>query len=396
MDRTFLHVDMDAFFAAVEQHDHPELRGKPVVVGARPDERGVVAAASYEARRYGIHSAMPSREAGLRCPHAVFLPPNGKRYQEVSAQVFAILERFTPFVEPLSIDEGFMDVTGSRQLLGTGREIATKVRAAIRAETGLTASVGVAPNKFLAKLASEMDKPDGLTVVPSSPAEIVAFLAPLPVTRLWGVGDVSGKLLEKAGIRTIGDLQAASESTVASSVGRNTASHLCRLARGEDDRDIEMDREEKSISREYTFPEDCRDAERLRQVLLDLVDDVAMQLRAAGKYASLARVKLRWQGFQTITRQRAMPQPACDDFSLRTSAGEIFRELDLTRPVRLIGFGVGRLVVHGAGQLSLFSEEDRHTDRREQLSRTVDTIRHRFGDGAIGRAKTRQDERGAR
>ena len=394
MDRTILHVDMDAFFAAVEQHDHPELRGKPVVVGARPDERGVVAAASYEARRYGIHSAMPSREAGRRCPHAVFVPPNGRRYREVSARVFAIFERFTPFVEPLSIDEAFLDVTGSRRLLGTGREIAAKVKAAIRAETGLTASVGVASNKFLAKIASEIDKPDGLTVVPASAAEIAAFLAPLPVNRLWGVGAVTGALLEKAGIRTIGDLQAASEKAIACRVGLRAAGHLFRLARGEDDRDVDVDREEKSISREYTFPEDCRDTERVRQVLLDLVDDVAMQLRAADKYAALARIKLRWQGFQTTTRQRALPQPACDDFSLRAAADEIFRGLDLTRPVRLIGFGVSRLVDQRAGQLSLFGEEDRRSDRREQLSRAVDGIRHRFGDAAIGRARRVQDARG--
>jgi DNA polymerase-4 len=386
MERTFLHVDMDAFFASVEQHDRPELRGRPVVVGAPPDKRGVVAAVSYEARRYGIRSAMPSREAGRRCPHAVFLPPNGRRYQEVSQQVFRILERFTPFVEPLSIDEGFMDVTGSRQLFGSGREIAVKVRAAIRGETGLTASVGVAPNKFLAKIASEMDKPDGLTVAPTAPGEIAAFLAPLPVTSLWGVGDVSGGLLQKAGIRTVGDLQAASESAVARIVGPRAADHLCRLARGEDDREIEMDREEKSISREYTFPEDCRDPERLRQVLLDLVDDVGRQLRAAGKYAALARLKLRWQGFKTITRQRALPRPSCDDFSLRTAAQELFREQELVQPVRLIGFGVSRLGDRPAGQLNLFADESRTVERREKLSRTVDTIRQRFGDKVIRRA----------
>ena len=183
---TYLHVDMDAFFASVEQHDHPELRGQPVVIGAQPDQRGVVAAASYEAREYGIHSAMPSREAGERCPHAVFLPPNGKRYGEVSRQIMGIFERFTPYVEQLSVDEAFLDVTGAQRLLGTGREIAAKIKDTVKGETGLTASVGVAVNKFLAKLASDMDKPDGLTVVPNSKQEIITFLAPLPVGRIWG------------------------------------------------------------------------------------------------------------------------------------------------------------------------------------------------------------------
>jgi len=379
-------VDMDAFFASVEQHDHPELRGKPVVVGAAPHQRGVVAAASYEARKYGIHSAMPSRDAGRLCPHAVFLPPNGRRYAEVSAQLFKILERFTPLVEPLSIDEGFLDVTAARRLFGTGREIALKIKAAIRAETGLTATVGVAPNKFLAKLASSMNKPDGLTVVPTAPAEIAAFLAPLPVTRLWGVGEATRQRLADAGLRTIGELQAAPESVVDRAVGRNAARHLCRLAWGEDDRAIETDREEKSISREHTFPEDCRDATVLKATLLELVDDVGAQVRAAGKYASLARLKLRWQGFKTITRQRPLPRPSCDDFTLRAAALELFAAEALIKPVRLIGFGVSRLSARAAGQLSLFDDEALAVERRERLSRTVDALRRRFGERIIGRA----------
>jgi DNA polymerase-4 len=306
----------------------------------------------------------------------------------VSEQVFRILERFTPFVEPLSIDEGFLDVTGSRRLLGTGREIAVKIKAAIHRETGLTASVGVAPNKFLAKIASEMGKPDGLTVVPSSSGEIAAFLCPLPVDRIWGVGEVTSGLLKKAGILKVGDLQAASESSIARIVGRSAGRHLCRLAWGEDSREIEMDTDGKTISREYTFPQDCQDAEQLRDVLLDLVDDVGAQLRAAGKYASLARLKLRWQGFKTITRQRLLPRPICDDFSLRESAVDIFRDQELIKPVRLIGFGVSRLTDRKAEQLSLFSEDGRTVERRERLSKTVDEIRRRFGEEIIGRPKT--------
>ncbi|MDA0990535.1 MAG: DNA polymerase IV, partial [Verrucomicrobia bacterium] len=209
--RTFLHVDMDAFFAAIEQHDNPALRGKPVVVGGPADGRGVVAAASYEARGYGIHSAMPSREAKQRCPHAIFLPNNGKRYQDVSRQIFGIFDRFTPFVEALSIDEAFLDVTGVKHLFGPGPEVARQIKVAIHAETGLTASVGVAPNKFLAKLASDLEKPDGLTVVPNERPAIAAFLAPLEVGRIWGVGKVTGAKLATMGIRTIGQLQQTPE-----------------------------------------------------------------------------------------------------------------------------------------------------------------------------------------
>jgi len=236
--RTILHVDMDAFFTSVEQRDRPELRGRPVVVGAPGDQRGVVAAASYEARRYGIHSAMPSREARRLCPDAVFLPVDGRRYSAASRQVFAILRRFTPFLEPLSIDEGFLDVTGSAALFGSGPQIARRIKDAIARETGLSASVGVAPNKFLAKLASDLRKPDGLTVVPESPEAIAAFLAPLPVGRVWGVGTVTRGRLEAAGIRTIGDLQCAPAARLARAVGRAAADDLARLARGEDAREI--------------------------------------------------------------------------------------------------------------------------------------------------------------
>ena len=220
MDRVFLHVDMDAFFASVEQHDNPELRGKPVIVGAPADRRGVVAAASYEARTFGIHSAMPSGEAARLCPHAVFVRPNMKRYKQVSSQIFEIFERFTPLVEPLSVDEAFLDVTGSERLFGSGVEIGERIRQVILEELGLTASVGVAPNKFLAKLASDMDKPDGLTLVPFSREAIIAFLAPLSVDRIWGVGAVTQKRLDEKGIRTIADLQSADLVSLVSIVGR--------------------------------------------------------------------------------------------------------------------------------------------------------------------------------
>ena len=384
--RTILHVDMDAFFAAVEQHDHPELRGRPVVVGAPADQRGVVAAASYEARRYGIHSAMPSREAGRRCPHAVFLPPRMARYAQVSRRIFALCERFTPLVEPLSLDEAFLDVTGARRLYGTGPEIAAQLRAVIRRETGLTASVGVAPNKFLAKLASDLHKPDGLTVVPTAPAAVRDFLAPLPVDKLWGVGRVTREKLERAGLRTIGDVQQADGRRLAALLGRPVAAALQRLSRGEDDRALELDGEDLTISREHTFLEDCREAETLACVLSDLTDDVGRRLRAAGKYAGLIRLKLRWKNYQTITRQQPLDPPACDDVRLRAAAHRLLAAEQLGAPVRLIGCGVGKLTRRPAGQLALFDANAGAPQRVEALSHAVDRIRRQFGTAAIRRA----------
>ncbi|HBA84308.1 MAG TPA: DNA polymerase IV [Verrucomicrobia bacterium] len=386
MPKTILHVDMDAFFASVEQMDHPELKGQPVVVGSPPNERGVVAAASYEARKFGIHSAMPSSEAGRRCPHAIFRPVNMHRYAAISARVFKILERFTPLLEPVSIDEAFMDVTGAHALYGDGRAIAEKIRTAIHDEIGLTASVGVATNKFLAKLASDMNKPDGLTVMPSSPAEIRDFLAPLPVGRVWGVGKVTCGLLEKAGIATIGGLQNIPIDRLSAIVGQHSARHLQRLSWGEDARDIELEYEEKSISREHTFPTDCQKRDKLEHVLKDLVDDVGRRLREAGKYATIVHLKLRWQGFQTITRQKQLDSACSDDFRLRTAAQELFDVQKLIKPVRLIGFGVSGLTSMPTEQLSLFEAQTVQAERREKLSRAVDQIRLKFGRDSIGRA----------
>ncbi|MEI6211550.1 MAG: DNA polymerase IV [bacterium] len=384
--RDILHVDMDAFFAAVEQHDRPELRGKPVIVGAPPDQRGVVSTCSYEARTFGVHSAMPSREAFRLCPQATFLPPDMPRYAAVSRQMFAIFERFTPLVEPVSIDEAFLDVTGSRRLFGEPEAIAIAIRAAIREETGLTASIGVAGNKFLAKLASESRKPDGLTVVPRDRAALLAFLEPLPVGRLWGVGKVMCELLENHGIRVIGDIQRASEISLATVVGRHAAGHLMRLAFGEDDRAVETDFEEKSLSREYTFPADCREPARLHVVLRDLVDDVGRRLRETGKYAGVARLKLRWSDFQTLTRQRSFALPVCDDFTLRRMALELLDAEPLVQPVRLIGFGVSGLTAERQEQMSLFDDPADRRVRDEKLCHTIDSLREKLGQDQIMRA----------
>ncbi len=382
-----LHVDMDAFFAAVEQNDNPELKGKPVVVGAAPDRRGVVSAASYEARKYGIHSAMPSREAGRLCPHAVFRPVNGRRYREVSERVFDIFERFTPFVEPLSIDEAFLDVTGARNLFGDGFNIGCLIKKTIRSETGLTASVGVAANKFLAKLASDLDKPDGLVIVPERPEEIRKFLAPLPVDRIWGVGKVTGRHLKERGIQTIGDIQNMPGDQLVNIAGRSFARHIKLLAHGVDDRELDLDREEQSISREHTFVEDCSEFDRIESTLMELAGAVARQLRKADKYAAVAHLKLRWKDFRTITRQKAFARPAYDDHTLKEMASTLLRKQTIDAPIRLIGFGVSKLN-HLSGrplQLELFSENYPDIQaKRENLSHAIDEIRRRFGKTSIG------------
>jgi len=244
--KVFLHVDMDAFFASVEQHDHPELRGKPVVVGASPDQRGVIAAASYEARKFGIHSAMPSRTAYQKCPDAVFRRGNMARYKEVSGQIMRIFESFTPLVQPLSIDEAFLDVTGAQRLFGSAEVIARKIKQTIKEQTGLNASVGVAPNMFLAKLASDLDKPDGLTLIPFAQEEIEQFLAPLPVGRIWGAGKVTQKILLENGLPTIGKLQQCPFQTLEKIVGTRTAEVFSRLACGIDEREIELETDHRS------------------------------------------------------------------------------------------------------------------------------------------------------
>jgi len=389
-EKTILHIDMDAFFAAVEVHDHPELRGLPVVIGSPPDRRGVVSTCSYEARKFGIHSAMPSRTAFQRCPQAVFLPPNMKRYHEVSDQIMEIFRRFTPLVEPLSCDEAFLDITGARYLFGDGPTIAKKIKTAVLEETGLTCSVGIAPNMFLAKIASDLNKPDGLTLVPFDEKLIHAFLAPLPVRRMWGAGKKTQEILEAHKIRTIGDLQTVDPSRLAAWVGENSAAFFRRLAFGIDERELSTGSEEKSISNETTFDEDQRDAATVEAALLDLADKVGMRLRRAGFYATTAQIKLRWTDFSTITRQRKLDPPCCDDITLRETALELFRKEALHSPVRLIGFGVSGLRrTADSQQLDFFQTLEKKTStRREQLSRTVDRIRERFGRKSLRRGSS--------
>ena len=378
--RTILHVDLDAFFAAVEQRDRPELRGKPVIVGGGgPNQRGVVSTANYEARKFGVHSAMPLRTAGRLCPHGVFLPVDGAKYMAVSRQVMAILRRFTPQVEPISIDEAFLDVTGSRALFGDGEEIARRIKSAVHDETELTISVGVATTKLVAKIASDLRKPDGLVVVP--PGDEAAFLAPLPITRLWGVGAKSAVALQEYGVRTIGDLAALPEDLLVRRFGKHGASLVDR-ARGKDADTVSTRDPAKSIGHEHTFDVDTSDREQIERTILAMSEGVAERLRDSGVKASTVTVKIRDSSFRTITRQRTLPEP--------TDLTEpIFRvALELARPevrglrIRLLG-----VTASGLGerdQLSLFAADD---PRRRKVTEATDAVRHRFGERAITRAR---------
>ena len=306
-DRTILHVDLDAFFASVEQRDHPELRGRPVIVGGGgPDQRGVVSAASYEARVFGVHSAMSLREAGRRCPDGVFVPVDGRRYQQASRDVMGVLRRFTPLVEPISIDEAFLDVTATANLFGDGPTIARRIKDEVRADVGLTVSVGVATTKLVAKIASDLRKPDGLVVVP--PGDEAAFLAPLPISRLWGVGERTGIALADYGVRTIGDLAALPEDVVVRRFGKHGASLVAR-ARGFDADPVHDGDPAKSVGHEHTFDVDTSDRETIERTLLAMADGVAARLRSAGVRAGTVAVKIRDSSFRTITRQRTLAEP---------------------------------------------------------------------------------------
>jgi DNA polymerase-4 len=378
--RTILHVDLDAFFAAVEQRDRPELRGRPVVVGGGgPNDRGVVSAASYEARRFGIHSAMPLRTAAALCPQAVFVPVDGARYAEESKRVMAILRRFTPAVEPVSIDEAFLDVTGSLALYGPGESVARQVKAAVREETRLTASVGVAATKLVAKIASDLRKPDGLVVV--APGDEQAFLAPLPIERLWGVGASARRVLAEYDVRTIGDLAGLPEDVLVRRFGRHGAS-LAARARGIDPSPVSDGMEAKSVSHEHTFDVDTNDPDTIERSLLALSDGVAGRLREGGVRATTIAVKIRDSEFVTITRQRTLPEPTdMTDTIWRTAVALARPEVRGVR-VRLLGVAASGLTQRE--QLGLFEALE---ERRRRAVEATDAIRRRFGSRAITRAR---------
>lgn len=381
MLRAILHVDMDAFYASVEQLDRPELRGQPVLVG-HDGPRGVVAAASYEARRFGCRSAMPMARAKRLCPQAAIVEARFERYAEVSERVFEICESITPLVEPLSIDEAFLDVTGSTRLFGEPPAIAALIRRRIRAETGVTASVGVAPNKFLAKLCSDWDKPDGLTILQTD--EVLTRLAPLPIGRMWGVGPVTEQRLRALGLATFGDLQRLSLERAIARLGPDAES-FWRLARGVDDRPVVSDAEARSLGAEQTLGHDLDRPDGVRQVLLAQMARVAARLRRHGLLARTVTVKIRYGDFQTITRSATLPRATdCTD-RLRDQASALFARWarEAFQPVRLIGASVSQLVPLGAGQQTLFSDPEDERNRR--LDRAADAVRERFGPDALRR-----------
>jgi DNA polymerase-4 len=381
--RAILHVDMDAFYASVEQLDFPELRGRPVLVGyAGP--RGVVAAASYESRAFGCRSAQPMAVALRHCPHAVVQPVRFARYREISEHVFGIMEACTPLVEPLSLDEAFLDVTASQRLLGEPETIARRVKDAVRSDTGLTASVGVSGNKFLAKLASDLQKPDGLCVIHLEDAS--ATLAPLAVTRLWGVGPKTAQRLAGIGIKTIGDLRKLPPEALAARVGEEEAEHYRRLSAGLDDRPVIPDREAKSVGQEQTFGADLEDPQAVRDVLLEQVEQVGRRLRKHGLLARAVVVKIRFGQFQTITRRSTLPDVTDATSALWHAARDLFDAWASAgfRPVRLIGMSATEFAT-GAMQLPLFA--DPHSQKQRRLDAVLDQISGRFGTDAIRRAK---------
>ncbi len=375
---------MDAFYASVEQLDNPGLVGKPVIVGGDPQKRGVVSAASYEARKFGVHSAMPMSQAVRLCPNAVLLPVRMERYAELSQQIHIILHQFTPQIEPISLDEAFLDVTGSLRLFGSAEKVGRAIKDQIREQLGLVASVGIAANKFLAKLASDLNKPDGFLVITEENKQQI--LDPLPVWRIWGVGKVTEKALKFAGIETIKQLREAPPQILRSIFGDQTA-HVLRLARGVDNRQVESSREAKSISSEQTFATDITDKDVLLDVLLHQIEDVAQRLRGNDLQAKAITLKLRYDDFRTITRSSTFDQPTNITKTLWREAQDVFQQWHKKSAgaLRLLGFGVSGLQKAGTGQQQLFPEPDQ--EKQKRLDEAFDEIRDKFGHDALRRGK---------
>lgn len=370
---------MDAFFAAIEQRDHPEYRGKPVVVGGPAEARGVVSTASYEARRYGIHSAMPTAEAKRRCPHAIFVDVRGRRYGEVSRQIMAILEQFTPLVEKVSVDEAFLDVTGCERLFGPAPEIARKIQERILEETGLTCSLGVAPSRFLAKVASDLKKPAGLVVVEAG--KEAEFLRDLPLERLWGVGGVTAEALRRLGLKTIGDLAAYPREILEQRFGEH-GRRLHDLAHGRDESPLTFEGRRKSLSAETTFPRDLADPRELEATLLRLSERVGQRLRAEGLAGTTITLKVRFGDFRTLTRQETRREPTAEDMEIYRTARELLAPfLGRGKQFRLLGVGLSGFVA--PTQPTLFAPES----PERPVDVAVDKIRGKHGEEAIRRGR---------
>ena len=395
--REIIHLDLDAFYASVEMLDNPEIAGKPVIVGGG-GKRGVVTAASYEARKFGVHSAQPVATARRLCPDGVFLPVRMGRYKEMSDRVFEIFRRFSPLVEALSIDEGFLDVTGTERLFGGALEVARKIKEVVASETGLTVSAGVAASKFVAKIASDMNKPDGLTVVPRGKEK--EFLGPLPVGKLWGVGKVTETALHRMGVKTIGDLASVPAENLKKRFGKHGL-HLHRLANGIDDREVEPEHEVKSIGHEDTYDEDIRDREAIGKELLSLAHRVSSRLRRKGFRGRTVTLKVKYHDFTQVTRAATLPSPTDDGATIYRTVLPLLKKTEAgRRPVRLLGisvshFGEKRFPREEWGQIPLFGQRPeprppssrgttaRDPARTAKLNEAVDRIREKYGKRGI-------------
>ena len=387
--RAILHVDMDSFYVSVEVLQDPSLKGKPVIVGGSGD-RGVVASCSYEARAYGIHSAMPSTRARRLCPDAIFLSGHYDLYSEYSRKLHAVLTSFTPLVEGISLDEAFLDVTGAQRLFGTGAEIGQRIRQRVAEELVLACSVGVASNKLLAKLASKAAKPraarsgtePGLGVCVVEEERELEFLHPLPVSALWGVGPATEARLQRFGVATIGDLATVPLATLVGSLGQALGAHLHELANGRDPRPVEPDREVKSVSHEETYAVDHVEREALRVEAVRMADSVANRLRDARLSGRTVTIKVRFGDFSTITRSHTLPSPVDSGPTIARAAVELLDQVDVSPGVRLFGVGVSNLAEDGARQLSL--DDALNAAGWEDATKAVDEVRARFGDRAVG------------
>jgi DNA polymerase-4 len=376
--KAILHLDMDAFYPSVEVLDNPELKGKPVIVGGGR-ERGVVSSASYEARRFGVHSAQPMATAMRLCPDGIFLPGRMARYQEISRAVFDIFRQFTPLMEPLSIDEAFLDVTGSERLLGQPDEIAKKIRQKVFELTGLTVSAGVAPSKFVAKIASDIEKPDGLTVVP--PDRVRDFLDPLPIKKMWGVGKVTQESLERLNIRTFKDLSNVPLKILEKRFGKHGLK-MHELSMGMDDRDVVPEHDVKSIGHEQTFLRDVTELEEAKKSLLALTNKVAQRMRRNGIAGKTVTLKVKYSDFFQITRSDTLAEPTDDGLEMYSTVCRLLEKTEVgRRPIRLLGVSLSQLNFPGKeDQLSLFVKKDQ---KRKRLNTALDSLNEKHGDDSV-------------
>ena len=379
-DKIIIHLDMDAFYPAVEILDNPELRGKPVIVGGT-SKRGVVSSASYEAREYGVHSAQPIAQALKLCPHGIFLPVRMARYRELSDKIFEIFHRFTPLVEPLSIDEAFLDITGTERLMGNPVFVAKTIKKTVLDETGLTVSAGVAPSKFVAKIASDLNKPDGLTVVPAD--ELTAFLDPLSVSRMWGAGKVTQEKLSRYNIKTFKDLRKFPLKTLEKLFGINGIK-MHYLAMGLDDRNVETEHETKSIGHEETFLEDIIDIETCEKNLLELAIKTAERMRQNHFKGRTITLKVKYNDFTQVTRSLTFDDFTDDGMVMYSAIRKLLRKTETgTRPVRLLGVSMSGLALEGqTNQLSLFSG-NRKKEKSEKLNKAIDSLHNKFGKKSV-------------